>query len=81
MQYFVPVVVGNSSSLQRRPRVFVHAKAAPLIFAVISRVGDMQHVITADLQTRRVTMVTEVKVHAHVEGVSAGEGWRREFSE
>lgn len=78
--FCVPVVVGHGSSLQRRPRVFVHANAAPLIFAVITCVGDVQHIVTANPETRRVAVGTEVKVHTHIERVGAGEGWRREFS-
>lgn len=79
--HYVPVVVGHGSGLQRRPRVFVHANAAPLIFTIVTRVCDVQNFVTANPETRWVTMVTEVKVHAHVERVGAGERWRQEFSE
>ncbi len=79
--HYVPVVVGHGSGLQRRPCVFVHTNTAPLIFTIVTRVCDVKHVVTANPETGWVAMVTEVKVHAHVERVGAGERRRREFSE
>lgn len=71
-----PVVVGHGPRLHVLGRVLVHHGTAPVVFAFVPGVSDVDDVVTGHSQRLWLIVRLYVEINSHIEGVRTHEAGR-----